>query len=43
MAYGSEGSENVKFKHKKQVFVLKLKIYICWSNVFSLQRSFVEL
>jgi hypothetical protein len=30
MAYGSEGGENVRFKHKKPVFVLKLYIYICW-------------
>jgi len=28
MAYGSEGGKNVRFKDKKSVFVLKLKIYI---------------
>jgi hypothetical protein len=38
MVYGSEGGENVSFKHKKTSFVLKLYIY----NVFSLQRPFVE-
>jgi hypothetical protein len=43
MAYGGERGENVSFKHKKPVFVLKFKIYICWFNVFSLQRPFVEL
>jgi hypothetical protein len=37
MAYGSEGGENVRFKHfKKSVFILKLKINICWSNAFAL-------
>jgi hypothetical protein len=28
MTYGSEGGENVRFKHKKPIFVLKFKIYI---------------
>jgi hypothetical protein len=33
MAYGSEEGENVKFKHKKPIFVLKLYIYIyIWYN-----------
>jgi hypothetical protein len=43
MAYGSKGGENVKFKDKKLVSILKLKIYICWSNVFALQRPFLKL
>jgi hypothetical protein len=43
MAYGSEGGENVRFKDKKPVFVLKFKIYMCWFDVFSLQEPFVEL
>jgi len=28
MTYGSEGGENVSFKHNKPIFFLKLKIYI---------------
>jgi hypothetical protein len=43
MAYRSERGENVKFKHKKIVFVLKIKIYVHWSNVFALPKSFLEL
>jgi hypothetical protein len=43
MAYGNERGENVRLKHKNPIFVLKLRIYICWSNVFALPRSFVEL
>jgi hypothetical protein len=43
MAYRSEGGENVKFKHKKIAFVLKIKTYIHWSNVFALSKSFLEL
>jgi hypothetical protein len=35
MAYGSEGSENVRFKHKKNQFFLKLKIYIHWFIVLA--------
>jgi len=42
MAYGSEGGENVRFKQGKKKFVLKLKVYIHWSNVFAFQRSFVK-
>jgi hypothetical protein len=34
---------NVKFKHKKIVFILKLKMYIHWSNVFALPRPFLEV
>jgi hypothetical protein len=36
MAYGSEGGENVKIKHKKPVFVLKIKVcvYIYISVMF---------
>jgi hypothetical protein len=41
MACGNEGGENVRFKHKK-VFVLNLKIHICWSNVSTLPRSIVK-
>jgi hypothetical protein len=37
MAYGSEGV-NAKFKHQKTICILKIKIYISWSNVFALQR-----
>jgi len=37
MAYWSEGV-NVKFKHFYKKIVLKLKMYINWSNVFALQR-----
>jgi hypothetical protein len=40
MAYGNEGGENVKFKHQKKNLILKLKINIHWSNVFSFQISF---
>jgi hypothetical protein len=42
MAYGSEGGD-CKFKHKKIVFVLKFQMDVHWSNVFALQRSFLEL
>jgi hypothetical protein len=42
MTYGNEGGENVRYKHKKPIFVLKLKIYVCWSHVFALQKSFVK-
>jgi hypothetical protein len=40
MAYENEGGENVKFKHKKYIKNIKLKIKIHWSNVFSFQISF---
>jgi len=44
MAYGSEQGEDLRFKDNKPIFVLKLKyIYICWSNVFAFQRSFLKL
>jgi len=42
MANGSGGVENGRFKHKKIVFILKLKIYIHWFNVYTFQRSFVK-
>ncbi len=35
MAYGSEGGGNVRFKHKKTSFFLKLKIYIHWFIVLA--------
>jgi len=35
---------NVKFKHKKIIYVLKLiKMYVHWSNAFALQKSFLKL
>jgi hypothetical protein len=45
MAYGGEGGENVRFKHKKNQFLFEsfIYIYICWSYFFSLQSPFVEL
>jgi hypothetical protein len=43
MAYGSEEGENVRFKQKKSIFILKIYIYICLFHVFALQRKFVEL
>jgi hypothetical protein len=31
------------FEHKKIFYLLKLKMYVRWSNVFSLPRLFLEL
>jgi hypothetical protein len=43
MAYGSEDDENVRLKHKQKIYILKLKIYVHYYNVFTLQRSFLKL
>jgi hypothetical protein len=43
MAYGSEGSKNARFKDFLNIYILKIYIYIRWSNIFSLQRPFLEL
>jgi hypothetical protein len=42
MAYGSEGGENVRFKHKKINFCFKIYIYMLVKKN-SVQRPFVEL
>jgi hypothetical protein len=34
---------NVRFKHENIVFVLKLKMYVHWSNPFATQRPFLEV
>jgi len=43
MAYGSEGSKNVRFKDFLKIYILNIYMFVCWSNVFSLQRPFLEL
>jgi hypothetical protein len=42
MAFGNEGDESVRFKHKKISFYFKA-IFICWFNFFAFQRPFVKL
>ncbi len=34
---------SVRFKYKKIVFVLKLKMYVHWFKAFALQRPFLEV
>jgi hypothetical protein len=47
MAYGSEGGENVRFKHKKPIFVLKLYIYVgiifCTSKIICKALNFTPI
>jgi hypothetical protein len=35
--------KGLMFKHKKKVSILKLKMYVHWSNVFALPRLFLKL
>ncbi len=35
--------KGLMFKHKKIIYILKLKMYVRWSNAFALPRIFFEL